>query len=282
MLYVAMFLHDIAKGRPEDHSIAGAAARSACARGSAFRRPIPRPVAWLIEQHLVMSTRGAIARPVRSQDHRELRCGGAIGRTAEAAHHPHHGRHQGRRARRLERLEGPAQLRTLYYRNRTGADRRLLRGQPRPAYHRGPGGIPRRTFTEWPERRASNAYIARHYPAYWLKVDLPRKIYNARVRHAPAKEDGHKNSRSMSASTKTRGVTELTILRARSSLACCRLSPGPVRSAGANIVDAQIYTTTDGLALDTISISREYDRDEDEAAARRALARPSSRRSRVS
>jgi [protein-PII] uridylyltransferase len=34
--------------------------------------------------------------------------------------------------------------------------------------------------------------------------------------------------------------------------------------AGANIVDAQIYTTTDGRALDTISISREFDRDEDE------------------
>ena len=39
---------------------------------------------------------------------------------------------------------------------------------------------------------------------------------------------------------------------------------GACASAGANIVDAQIYTTTDGLALDTISVSREYDRDEDE------------------
>ena len=34
--------------------------------------------------------------------------------------------------------------------------------------------------------------------------------------------------------------------------------------AGANIVDAQIYTTTDGLALDTISLSREFERAEDE------------------
>ena len=34
--------------------------------------------------------------------------------------------------------------------------------------------------------------------------------------------------------------------------------------AGANIVDAQIYTTTDGTALDTIAISREFERDEDE------------------
>ncbi|MEJ2433741.1 MAG: NAD-binding protein, partial [Pseudolabrys sp.] len=35
-------------------------------------------------------------------------------------------------------------------------------------------------------------------------------------------------------------------------------------AAGANIVDAQIYTTTDGRALDTISVSREFDREEDE------------------
>ena len=39
---------------------------------------------------------------------------------------------------------------------------------------------------------------------------------------------------------------------------------GACALAGANIVDAQIYTTTDGRALDTISLSREFDRDEDE------------------
>ena len=40
---------------------------------------------------------------------------------------------------------------------------------------------------------------------------------------------------------------------------------GACAVAGANIVDAQIFTTTDGRALDTISVSREFERDEDEA-----------------
>ena len=39
---------------------------------------------------------------------------------------------------------------------------------------------------------------------------------------------------------------------------------GACAVAGGNIVDAQIYTTTDGIALDTIAISREFELDEDE------------------
>ena len=46
---------------------------------------------------------------------------------------------------------------------------------------------------------------------------------------------------------------------------------GACASAGANIVDAQIYTTTDGRALDTIAIRREYDRDEDEGRRARRI-----------
>src|SRR5882724_11456462 len=56
LLYVALFLHDIAKGRVEDHSIAGARiARRFCPR-LGLSTAETDTVAWLIEQHLVMSS----------------------------------------------------------------------------------------------------------------------------------------------------------------------------------------------------------------------------------
>ena len=61
-----------------------------------------------------------------------------------------------------------------------------------------------------------------------------------------------------------RGVTELTVY-APDHPWLLSIVAGACAMAGANIVDAQIYTTTDGLALDTISMSREFEHDEDEA-----------------
>jgi len=55
VLYVALFLHDIAKGRVEDHSLAGARiARRFCPR-LGLSPAETETVAWLVEHHLVMS-----------------------------------------------------------------------------------------------------------------------------------------------------------------------------------------------------------------------------------
>src|SRR5271155_5196316 len=54
VLYVALFLHDIAKGQVEDHSIGGARiARRLCPR-LGFNAGETELVAWLVEVHLVM------------------------------------------------------------------------------------------------------------------------------------------------------------------------------------------------------------------------------------
>ena len=85
----------------------------------------------------------AIARSLRPQDDRELRRRGAVAGAHEAAHHPDHRRYPRGRPRRVERLEGAAPAHALL-RDRAGADRRLLRGQPRRARRRRQGRVPRR------------------------------------------------------------------------------------------------------------------------------------------
>jgi [protein-PII] uridylyltransferase len=106
-----------------------------------------------------------------------------------------------------------------------------------------------------------DAYIALHYPAYWLKVDLPQKIANARFLREAAKQ-GEALATTVSFPA-ARGVTELTVV-APDHPWLLSIIAGACAVAGANIVDAQIFTTTDGRALDTIAVSREFELDGDE------------------
>src|SRR5882757_22237 len=106
-----------------------------------------------------------------------------------------------------------------------------------------------------------DAYVARHYPAYWLKVDLPHKVSHAYfLKSAQEADRGVATGVGFDAA---RGVTELTVL-APDHPRLLSVIAGACAAAGANIVDAQIFTTTDGLALDSISISREFDDEADE------------------
>jgi [protein-PII] uridylyltransferase len=258
VLYVATFLHDIAKGRPEDHSIAGAkVARRLCPR-LGFSTAETELVAWLIEEHLTMST---VAQSRDLSDRRTIENFTAVVQSLE----------QLKLLTILTTADirgvGPgvwngwkAQLlRSLYYETEpalTGGFSEVNRGARIAAAQAEFRG----SFKEWPESEV-DAYIARHYPAYWLKVDLARKIRHARFIRA-SENAGHKLAVNVGFD-EARGVTELTIL-APDHPWLLSIIAGACASAGANIVDAQIYTTTDGLALDSISISREYDRDEDE------------------
>jgi [protein-PII] uridylyltransferase len=54
VLYVAVLLHDIAKGRGGDHSVLGAEVARSSARASASRGET-ETVAWLVRWHLLMS-----------------------------------------------------------------------------------------------------------------------------------------------------------------------------------------------------------------------------------
>ncbi|WP_244607139.1 [protein-PII] uridylyltransferase [Bosea sp. CS1GBMeth4] len=257
-LYVALFLHDIAKGRPEDHSVAGARiARKLCPR-LGLSEAQTETVVWLIENHLVMST---VAQSRDLGDPKTIESFAAIVQT-------------------LERLKlllvltvadikavGPGVwngwkgqlLRTLYYETEV-----VLAG--------GHSGIERKARVErkqealaarladWTEEERA-AYLARHYPAYWLKVEPERQERHARfLREA---EIAGRTTATRVETDQFRGVTELTVL-APDHPRLLAIVTGACAAAGGNIVDAQIFTTTDGLVLDTIFVSRAFERDDDE------------------
>jgi [protein-PII] uridylyltransferase len=257
-LYVALFLHDVAKGRPEDHSVAGAIVARKLGPRLGLSDAETGTVAWLIEQHLTMSI---IAQSRDLSDPKTIESFAAIVQT-------------------LERLKlllvltvcdikavGPGVwngwkgelLRTLYYETEvvlTGGhsaierSARVARAQEALADK----------LSDWAEDQRT-AYIARHYPAYWLKVDPARKEMQARfIRQM---EDVGRTTATHVQTDRFRGVTELTIL-APDHPRLLAIVTGACAAAGGNIVDAQIFTTTDGLVLDTISLSRAFTEDDDE------------------
>src|SRR6202041_2355177 len=138
-------------------------------------------VAWLVENHLVMST---VAQSRDLSDRKTIENFASIVQSLE-------------RMKLLTilttsdiRAVGPgvwngwkAQLlRALYYETEpvlTGGFSEVNRAQ-RIAVAQSEF---RAAFTEWPEQEL-NAYVARHYPAYWLKVELARKIRHARFLRA--------------------------------------------------------------------------------------------------
>jgi [protein-PII] uridylyltransferase len=258
LLYVALFLHDIAKGRVEDHSIAGArVARNLCPR-LGFSPAETELVAWLIEVHLLMST---VAQSRDLSDRMTIENFSAVMQSVE-------------RMKLLTILTaadikavGPgvwnswkAQLiRTLYYETEpvlTGGFSEVNRAQ-RVAAAQAEFVA---EMKDW-SAAESQAYIAIHYPAYWLKVDLPHKIAHANFLRSAAQ--ARKSLATSVSFPAARGVTELTVLAPDHPWLLSAIA-GACAVAGANIVDAQIFTTTDGRALDTIAVSREFERDDDE------------------
>lgn len=256
-LYLAIFLHDVAKGRDVDHSIAGMEVARKLGPRLGLSEAETETTVWLIQHHLVMSN---TAQSRDLSDPRTIQTFADLVQTLE-------------RLRMLLVLTvcdisavGPGVwngwkgqlLRTLYWETEI-----LLAGgysgvdhKPRVAHIQDQ----LREALNWPDPEFET-YAARHYAAYWLKVDQPRQIQHANLLRTSGGDDT--TLVTQVATDAFRGVTELTV-SAPDHPRLLSIIAGACASAGANIVDAQIFTTSDGLALDTISISRAFARDEDE------------------
>jgi len=266
VLYLGLLLHDIAKGRKDDHSVAGMdVARSLCPR-LGFTRAETETVAWLVQHHLTMSS---YAQSRDLSDRVTIENFVGIVQTME----------------RLKLLfvltlcdiaaVGPGVLdawksqllRVLYWETElalggghSAVDRKSRVTQAIDAL--------RAALPQWSEQDF-DAYAKRHYPAYWLKVDLSRKIHHAEMLR---RLDGAESPLATHVQIDTaRGAVEVTVIAPDHRRLLSNIA-GACAASGANIVDAHIFTTTDGLAVDTIFFSRAFDMDEDEMRRARRIA----------
>ncbi|MDX7952585.1 [protein-PII] uridylyltransferase [Lichenihabitans sp. Uapishka_5] len=258
VLYLATFLHDVAKGREEDHSKAGATVARRIAKRFGFGEAERDLVGWLVENHLLAST---VAQTRDLADPRtidmfaakvgsveRLRCLHILTLCDITAVGP--GVWNGWKGELMRTLYRGAEGALSGHQSSLDLKKRVRAAQDELRPH----------LAGWPAAER-DAYMGRHYPTYWLRVDVERKVRHAELlRTVPA---GPAPLVWQMRTDPFRDTTELTVVasdhpRFMSVIAgCCAV-------AGANIVDAQIFTTTDGLALDSITISRAFEQDGDE------------------
>src|SRR6201996_5877311 len=247
-LYVAMLLHDIAKGLPGDHSDVGAAiANSLCPR-LGLKPEDTAAVMWLVKNHLVMSDtaqRRDISDPKTVKDFvsqvqtPEMLRMLLILTVADI------------------RAVGPGVwngwkgqlLRELYH----AAEQLMLGGDAGPAraarVETAKKGLAAR-ITDLPPK-AQEKLLTRHYDNYWLAFDDAAHERHARIM---AEADAKGQLFALTAQSDSfRSVTEIVLFTPDHPGLFSQLA-GAVSASGGSIVDAKAFTTTDGFALDVFSI----------------------------
>ncbi|MDH3472062.1 MAG: [protein-PII] uridylyltransferase [Rhodospirillales bacterium] len=248
VLYLALLLHDIAKGRPGDHSVVGAKiAQRLCAR-LGLSGEETETVAWLVLHHLAMSNT-AFKRDLDDP------------KTIE----PFAGLVQSMERLRLLlvltvadiRAVGPgtwnswkaALLRELYWRTEEVLSGGLAT-EGREARVKAAKAALGEALRDWPKKDLA-AHLARGYPSYWLSVDTEGHARHARMVRA-AEKAGHP----LTVDTRVdryREATEITIYTADHPGLFSRIA-GAMAVAGASIEAARIFTLKNGMALDSFYV----------------------------
>jgi [protein-PII] uridylyltransferase len=257
-LYLAVLLHDIAKGQGGDHSQIGEEIAAKLGPRLGLSDEETETVAWLVRWHLLMSST-AFKRDIGDPK--------TIGDFVERVQSPE----------RLKlllvltvadiRAVGPnimngwkaALLRELYHRaievmsgglTVEGRDSRIVTAQ----------AAARRLLPDFGEEEFTT-FTSRGYPFYWLSFDP-----ETHARHARLMREAEMSGAPLTVEKRVdlhRSVTEITLYTADHPGLFSRIA-GALAVSGANIVDAKIMTMSNGMALDTFWVQdlagRSFDR----------------------
>ncbi len=247
-LYLAMLLHDIAKGRGGDHSRIGAEIALELGPALGLTAEETETVSWLVLYHLLLS---------ETAFKRDIDDPKTILDLADTIQSPE-------RLRLLlvltvadMRAVSPkvwngwkaTLLRELYSRvaevlegglATTARDTRVARARDAAAA----------LLADWSAEDIA-AFAALGHPGYWLSFDP-----ETHARHARLIRDAEQRKAPLTVDTQplpARAVTEVTVYCADHAGLFSKIS-GALAVAGASIVDARIHTMTNGMALDTFWI----------------------------
>ncbi len=240
VLYTALFLHDIGKGRPEDHSILGAKIARQVAPRLGLKKGECETVEWLVRFHLLMSD---VAQKRDLSEPRTLR-GFA---------------NQVKSKERLDLLTvltvcdirgvGPgtwnnwkAQLLRDLHRQTAAALEHGLEDINRDSAEAEAKKALRAALSDW-GKKALRHETKRHYGPYWQGLPLDAHVVFAKLL------DGIEDSdiRMDLMPDEARDATRVCFALADHPGIFARLA-GALALVGANVVDARTYTSSDGYA----------------------------------
>jgi [protein-PII] uridylyltransferase len=265
-LYVAAFLHDIAKGRDEDHSLEGARIARDLGPRLGLTPAETETAAWLVEQHLTMSqiafsrdigdpkTVRDFANIVQSPERLKL----LLVLTVADIRAVGPGIWNGWKGQLLRALYFEAEPLVAGGHTQLGSQARV--DAAKDAF--------RTAIADWSATDIEK-FIDRHYPDYWLRTETRKAVDHARMIRE-AELAGRKLASRYSTDAFT-AITELSLL-APNHPRLLALFAGACAAAGANISGAHICTTRDGFALDTFLLAREFEQDDDELRRARRIA----------
>jgi [protein-PII] uridylyltransferase len=241
VLFVALLLHDIAKGRPEDHSILGAQMVRKIAPRLGLKPAEVDTVEWLVRYHLLMSDMAQkrdIADPRTVRDFAKL-------------------------VKSVKRLDLLCVLTVCDIRgvgpntwnNWKAVLIRSLHGQTKNALENGLEDLNRANrgteakknlrehLKDWP-RKDIQAETARHYDPYWQGLHVTAHVVFANLLRNTTEDEIQMDLHP----DEDRDATRACFIMADHPGIFARLT-GALALVGANVVDARIYTTKDGYMV---------------------------------
>jgi [protein-PII] uridylyltransferase len=240
VLYVALFCHDIGKGREEDHSILGARIARKVATRLGLTKSEVETVEWLVRYHLLMSD---VAQKRDLSDPRTIKG------FAKAVSNK----------KRLDLLlvltvcdirgVGPgtwnnwkaALLRDLYRQTATALDEGIEALSPTARSDQAKKAL-REVLSDW-DKKDMRLETGRHYDTYWQGLGTPEhEVFANLLKGLEADE-----IRIGLTQDPDRDATRAAFVLADHPGIFSRLA-GALALVGANVVDARTYTTKDGYA----------------------------------